>query len=259
MKKDDLCISNKTFSSRLLVGTGKYKDEIEALKSIEISGAEIVTVAVRRIDFSNKNSQSILDFISPDKFTILPNTAGSYNVKDAVRMAKLGREILGGEELVKLEVLNDPETLLPNMDMTIKAAEILVKENFDVMVYCTSDYESCKKLEDLGCVSIMPLAAPIGSGLGIIEPDKIQKIIDSVSVPVIIDAGIGTASDASIAMEMGADAVLLNTAIAKSKNPLDMAMSMKLAVQSGRLSFKSGRIPKSNASPSSPLSGIIES
>ena len=214
MTQDSLVVAGKNYSSRLLVGTGKYKDEAEAIASIEASGAEIVTVAVRRIDLQNDKDSSILDYISPDKYTILPNTAGAYSTKDAVRMAKLGREILGGKNLLKLEVLDDPKTLLPNMDSTIEAAEILVRDGFEVMVYCTADYESCMKLEDIGCVSIMPLAAPIGSGQGIAEPQKIQKIIDSVSVPVIIDAGIGTASDASIAMEMGADAVLLNTAIA---------------------------------------------
>ena len=259
MTQDSLVIAGKNYSSRLLVGTGKYKDEAEAIASIEASGAEIVTVAVRRIDLQNDKDSSILDYISPDKYTILPNTAGAYSTKDAVRMAKLGREILGGKNLLKLEVLDDPKTLLPNMDSTIEAAEILVRDGFEVMVYCTADYESCMKLEDIGCVSIMPLAAPIGSGQGIAEPKKIQKIIDSVSVPVIIDAGIGTASDASIAMEMGADAVLLNTAIAKSENPTQMALAMKLAVESGRLAHKSGRIPKSQPSPSSPEKGIIES
>ena len=259
MTQDNLVIAGKTYSSRLLVGTGKYKDEAEATVSIEASGSEIVTVAVRRIDLQNNKDSSILDYVSPEKYTILPNTAGAYTIKDAVRMANLGREILGGKNLLKLEVLDDPKTLLPNMDLTIQAAEILVRDGFEVMVYCTSDYESCMRLEVLGCVSIMPLAAPIGTGLGISEPQKIQKIIDSVAVPVIIDAGIGTASDASIAMEMGADAVLLNTAIAKSENPTQMATAMKLAVESGRLAYKSGRIPKSQPSPSSPEKGIIES
>ena len=259
MTADNLVIAGKSYSSRLLVGTGKYNNELEAVSSIKASGAEIVTVAVRRIDLNNNKDSSILDYISPEKYTILPNTAGAFSTKEAVRIAKLGREILNGKNLLKLEVLNDPKTLLPNMKLTIEAAEILVKDGFEVMVYCDSDYESCMKLQDLGCVSIMPLAAPIGSGLGISEPKKIQKIIDSVSVPVIIDAGIGTSSDATIAMEMGADAVLLNTAIARAKHPVEMALAMKLAVESGRLALKSGRIPKSDPSPSSPELGVIES
>lgn len=260
MVKDNFKIAGKEYSSRLLVGTGKYLNEKSASQAIRASGAEIVTVAIRRVEIdSNLRDECILNYISPKEFTILPNTAGCFSAEEAVRVARLGREILSNSNLIKLEVLSDPKSLLPLMDETLLATKELVKDGFEVMVYCNSDYESCMKLQDLGCVSIMPLAAPIGSGLGISEPKKIQKIIDSVSVPVIIDAGIGTSSDATIAMEMGADAVLLNTAIARAKHPVEMAMAMKLAVESGRLALKSGRIPKSDPSPSSPELGVIES
>ena len=257
MDEDNLKIAKSTFSSRLLVGTGKYKNEDEAKEAIQVSGAEIVTVAIRRVDFSNLKNSSILDYLPPEEFTILPNTAGSYTAEEAVRMARLGKEMLEGNSFVKLEVLKDPHTLLPNMDATVEAAKILTKEGFDVMVYCTDEYEYAIKLQEIGCASIMPLASPIGSGLGLVSPDKIQKIIEDISVPVIVDAGIGTASDVVIAMEMGADAVLLNSAIAYAENPIKMARAMKLATISGRESYLSGRMEKSQGKASSPNEGII--
>ena len=257
---DKLVVGSREFSSRLLVGTGKYRDFQETQDAIVASGAHVVTVAIRRTNIGqNKDEPNLLNYLNPEEFIILPNTAGCYSIDDAVRTCNLARELLDGHNLVKLEVLGDEKTLFPNMTQTLEAARVLVEDNFEVMVYCTDDPILCKELDDIGCVSIMPLAAPIGSGLGISEPKKIQKIIDSVSVPVIIDAGIGTSSDATIAMEMGADAVLLNTAIARAKHPVEMAMAMKLAVESGRLALKSGRIPKSDPSPSSPELGVIES
>lgn len=261
MSSDIFNIAGKDFSSRLLVGTGKYSDEREAILAIEASEAEIVTVAIRRVELEkNKRTQSILNYISPQKYTILPNTAGCFNAKEAIRIAYLGREILEGANLLKLEVLKDKETLLPLMDETIVAAKTLVKEGFEIMVYCTDDLNYAKELEDIGCVAIMPLAAPIGSGQGIVNPKAISSIIEKISCPVIIDAGIGTASEVAIAMEMGCDGVLLNSAIAKAKNPILMAEAMKEAARSGRKSFLAGRMKsQAKANPSSPMQGIVNS
>lgn len=261
MSKDLLKIAGKEYNSRLLVGTGKYLNEDQALKSIRASKSEIVTVAIRRVELDlNKRSDSILNYITPEQFTILPNTAGCFSAKEAVRIACLGRELLNGESLVKLEVLKDKETLLPLMDETVLAAKELVDLGFQVMVYCTDEIGYVENLEDIGCVAIMPLASPIGSGQGITNPDAILEIVDKITCPVIIDAGIGTASEVAVAMEMGCDGVLLNTAIAKSENPVLMAQAMKDAVLSGRKCFLAGRMPKrTKASPSSPLKGIVDS
>ena len=233
---DDLLnISGKHYKSRLLVGTGKYKDFQETKSAIEASGAEIVTVAIRRTNIGQDSSEpNILDFLSPDKFTILPNTAGCYSAEQAIRTCKLAREMLGGNNLVKLEVLEDKETLFPNMPETLKAAKDLVEDGFKVMVYCSDNPLQAKELERLGCVSVMPLASPIGSGLGIQNPHNIEMIISNADVPIIVDAGVGTASDASIAMELGCAGVLMNTAIAKADKPILMAEAMKKAVESGR-------------------------
>ena len=261
MSKQSFKIAGKDYSSRLLVGTGKYEDEEIAVEAIQASGAEIVTVAVRRIELdSNKRADCILNYISPKKFTILPNTAGCFSAKDAIRVAKLGREILSDSNLVKLEVLSDPKSLLPVMDETLLAAKELVKDGFEVMVYCTDNLDYAMKLEDLGCVAVMPLAAPIGSGLGIVNPNAISQIVKKLSCPVLVDAGIGTASEVSQAMELGCDGVLLNTAIARAKNPVLMAEAMKDAAISGRKAFLAGRIPKTDkGSPSSPTEGRVNS
>lgn len=249
----------KTFNSRLLIGTGKYKDLQETKDVLEASGAEIITVAVRRVNIENKNSPMLQDYIDPKKYTYLPNTAGCFTANEAVRTLKLARE-LGGWNLVKLEVLSDPKTLYPNMIETIAATKELIKSGFDVMVYTTDDPILCKILEDEGARAIMPLGAPIGSGLGIQNPLNISFIIEQVNIPVLIDAGVGTPSDAVIAMELGADAVLMNTAIALSQNPVMMAKAMKLAIESGRLGFLAGRMDKKKyASPSSPLENKIGS
>ena len=258
MKKDDcLKIENKKFYSRLIVGTGKYKSLSECAKAIKISGAEIVTVAVRRVNIIDKNKPLLMDFIDPKKITYLPNTAGCFNSEEALRTLRLAREI-GGWKLVKLEVLGDKKNLLPDMIETLKSTEVLTKEGFKVMVYCNDDPLMAKRLENVGASAIMPLAAPIGSGLGIQNKLNIQIIRKQTRLPLIIDAGIGSASDASIAMEMGCDGVLINTAIAKAKNPYQMAEAMKYAVISGRKSFLSGRIKKSTmASASSPKKGLI--
>ena len=257
---DFLNISGKTYKSRLLVGTGKYKDFQETRSAIEASGAEIVTVAIRRTNIGQDSSQpNILDFLSPDKFTILPNTAGCYSAEQAIRTCKLAREMLGGKNLVKLEVLEDKETLYPNMPETLRAAKDLVKDGFKVMVYCSDDPIQAKELERLGCVSVMPLASPIGSGLGIQNPHNIEMILSNADVPIIVDAGVGTASDASIAMELGCAGVLMNTAIAKADKPILMAEAMKKAVESGRQAYLAGRMKKKNlASASSPEKGLIE-
>ena len=224
---DSLNLAGRTYKSRLLVGTGKYKDFEETRSSIEASGAEIVTVAIRRTNIGQDSSEpNILDFLSPDKFTILPNTAGCYTAEEAIRTCKLARELLGGNNLVKLEVLGDKETLYPNMPETLKAAKDLVKDGFEVMVYCSDDPILAKELEELGCVSVMPLASPIGSGLGIQNPHNIEMILSKAEVPIIVDAGVGTASDASIAMELGCAGVLMNTAIAKAQKPILMAQAM---------------------------------
>lgn len=257
---ENLIIANKIYNSRLLVGTGKYKDFAETKNAIETSGAEIVTVAIRRVNIGqDKNQPNLLDFITPDKYIILPNTAGCFTADEAVRTLRLARELLDGHTLCKLEVLGDSQTLFPNMPETLKAAEILVKDGFEVMVYCADDPIQAKILEDLGCVAVMPLASLIGSGMGIINPYNLRLIIDQSKVPVIVDAGVGTASDATIAMELGCDGVLMNTAIANAKNPVLMANAMKLAVQSGRDAFLAGRMPRKfySADPSSPTQGLI--
>lgn len=257
---DSLNLAGRTYKSRLLVGTGKYKDFEETHSSIEASGAEIVTVAIRRTNIGQDSSEpNILDFLSPDKFTILPNTAGCYTAEEAIRTCKLARELLRGNNLVKLEVLGDKETLYPNMPETLKAAKNLVKDGFEVMVYCSDDPILAKELEELGCVSVMPLASPIGSGLGIQNPHNIEMILSKAEVPIIVDAGVGTASDASIAMELGCAGVLMNTAIAKAQKPILMAQAMKKAVESGRQAYLAGRMEKkSYASASSPMKGLIK-
>ncbi|KZY32956.1 thiazole synthase [Oleiphilus sp. HI0081] len=254
-----LTVAGKTYQSRLLVGTGKYKDLEETRLAIEASGAEIVTVAVRRTNIGqNKDEPNLLDVISPDKYTILPNTAGCYTAKDAVRTCKLARELLGGHDLVKLEVLGDQKTLFPDVTETLIAAEELIKDGFKVMVYTTDDPLVAKRLEEMGCVAVMPLGAPIGSGLGIRNPYNIKLILENAKVPILVDAGVGTASDASIAMELGCDGVLMNTAIAAAQDPILMAQAMRLAVESGRAAYLAGRMPrKLYASASSPIEGLI--
>ena len=258
MKKlDNLIIAKKKFKSRLIVGTGKYKSMSECAKAIKLSGAEIVTVAVRRVNIVDKNKPLLMDYINPKKITYLPNTAGCFNSKEALRTLRLAREI-GGWKLVKLEVLGDKKTLYPDMIETLKSTEILTKEGFKVMVYCTDDPLMAKRLENVGACAIMPLAAPIGSGLGIQNYTNIKIIRNQTKLPLIIDAGLGQASDATIAMELGCDGVLINTAIAKAKNPFQMAIAMKHAVLAGRDSYLSGRIDKHYfANPSSPIKGII--
>jgi thiazole synthase len=257
---DPLLIAGKSYSSRLLVGTGKYKDFAETRAAVEASGAQIVTVAIRRTNIGqDPNQPSLLDALPPAQFTILPNTAGCYNADDAVRTLKLARELLDGHDLVKLEVLGDQKTLFPNMAETLKAAETLVKDNFKVMVYCSDDPIAARQLEEIGCAAVMPLASLIGSGMGILNPWNLRIIIDNAKVPVLVDAGVGTASDAAIAMELGCDGVLMNTAIATARNPVLMATAMKKAVEAGRDAFLAGRMPKKpySASPSSPTGGLI--
>jgi thiazole synthase len=259
---NSLSIAGKSYSSRLLVGTGKYIDFAETKAAIEASGAQIVTVAIRRTNIGQSaNEPNILDAIPPSKFTILPNTAGCYSADDAVRTLRLARELLEGHDLVKLEVLGDPQTLYPNMPETLIAAKQLVKEGFKVMVYCSDDPILAKQLEEIGCVAVMPLASLIGSGMGILNPWNLQIIIANAKVPVLVDAGVGTASDAAIAMELGCDGVLMNTAIAAAKNPVLMASAMRKAVEAGREAFLAGRMPKKlySASPSSPVEGVISS
>jgi len=258
MKKiDNLIIAKKKFKSRLIVGTGKYRSMTECAKAIKLSGAEIVTVAVRRVNIVDKKKPLLMDYINPKKITYLPNTAGCFNSKEALRTLRLAREI-GGWKLVKLEVLGDKKTLFPDMIETLKSTEILTKEGFKVMVYCTDDPLMAKRLENVGACAIMPLAAPIGSGLGIQNYTNIKIIRNQTKLPLIIDAGLGQASDATIAMELGCDGVLINTAIAKAKNPFQMAIAMKHAVLAGRDSYLSGRIDKHYfANPSSPIKGII--
>ena len=258
----DLVIAGKTYQSRLLVGTGKYKDFAETRAAIDASGAEIVTVAIRRVNIGqNPGEPNLLDALPPSQFTILPNTAGCYTADDAIRTLRLGRELLDGHPLCKLEVLGDPTNLFPNMPETLKAAEILVKDGFQVMVYCADDPIQAKMLEDIGCVAVMPLASLIGSGMGIVNPWNLRLIIDSLKVPVLVDAGVGTASDATVAMELGCDGVLMNTAIAHAKNPVLMASAMKKAVEAGREAFLAGRMPRKyySADPSSPTTGLIGS
>ena len=257
-----LTIAGKTYRSRLLVGTGKYKDFAETRTAIEASGAEIVTVAIRRVNIGqNPSEPNLLDALPPSEFTILPNTAGCYTADDAIRTLRLGRELLDGHPLCKLEVLGDPTNLFPNMPETLKAAEILVKDGFQVMVYCADDPIQAKMLEDIGCVAVMPLASLIGSGMGIVNPWNLRLIIDSLKVPVLVDAGVGTASDVTVAMELGCDGVLMNTAIAHAKSPVLMASAMKKAVEAGREAFLAGRMPRKyySADPSSPTTGLIGS
>ncbi len=255
-----LVIAGKAYGSRLLVGTGKYRDFDETRRAIEASGAEIVTVAIRRTNIGqDKGEPSLLEVLPPSRFTILPNTAGCFDAQEAVRTLRLARELLDGAALVKLEVLADSETLFPNMPETLAAAKTLVAEGFQVMAYCSDDPILAKRLEEIGCVAVMPLASLIGSGMGILNPWNLQIIIDRLKVPVLVDAGIGTASDAAIAMELGCDGVLMNTAIAKAREPVRMARAMKLAVEAGREAYLAGRMPKKvyEASPSSPEGGLI--
>ena len=259
---DALLIAGKTYTSRLLIGTGKYKDFAETRAAVEASGAQIVTVAIRRTNIGqNRGEPSLLEYLPPSKYTYLPNTAGCYTAQDAVRTLRLARELLDGHELVKLEVLGDPHTLYPNMPETLKAAEQLVKENFKVMVYCSDDPIQAQMLEAAGCVAIMPLASLIGSGMGILNPWNLQLVLDKVKLPVFVDAGVGTASHAAVAMELGCDGVLMNTAIAAARNPVQMARAMKKAVEAGREAFLAGRMPKKlySAQPSSPAEGTISS
>lgn len=256
---DSFELAGRTYQSRLLVGTGKYKDMEETGAAIRASGAEIVTVAIRRTNIGQTPGEpNLLDVIPPEEFTILPNTAGCYSAKDAVRTCQLARELLDGHNLVKLEVLGDQKTLYPNIVETLSAAQTLVDDGFDVMVYTSDDPIVAHELEKIGCIAIMPLAAPIGSGLGVQTPYNILEIIENAQVPVLVDAGVGTASDAAIAMELGCDGVLMNTAIAEAQQPILMAQAMRHAIQAGRLAFKAGRMPKRRyASASSPLAGTI--
>ncbi len=250
-------VAGRRFNSRLIVGTGKYKDFAQNLAAVEASGAEMVTVAVRRVNVSDPNAPRLTDFIDPKKYTYLPNTAGCFTAEDAIRTLRLAREA-GGWNLVKLEVLGEARTLYPDMLETVRATEVLAKDGFDVMVYCTDDPIGAKRLEDAGAVAIMPLGAPIGSGLGIQNQVTIRLIIEGAKVPVLVDAGVGTASDAAVAMELGCHGVLMNTAIAEAKDPVMMARAMRLAVESGRLAYRAGRMPKRRyADPSSPLAGLI--
>ncbi|WP_338845729.1 thiazole synthase [Massilia sp. W12] len=261
LTEDGLTIAGKTYRSRLLVGSGKYRNLEQTREATIAAGAEIITVAIRRVNIGqDKNAPNLLDVLPPSDYTILPNTAGCYTAADAVYTLQLARELLNGHKLVKLEVLGDEKTLFPNMPETLKAAETLVKDGFDVMVYCSDDPIQARMLEDIGCCSIMPLASLIGSGMGILNPWNLSLIIEQSKVPVLVDAGVGTASDAAIAMELGCDGVLMNTAIAGASDPVRMARAMKLAVEAGREAFLAGRIPrKFAASPSSPMAGRIVS
>lgn len=256
---DPLVIAGRTLRSRLMVGTGKYKDFAETRAAVDASGAEIVTVAIRRTNLGQEAGQpNLLDYLPPDRYTLLPNTAGCYDVDSAVRTCRLAREMLDDHRLVKLEVLGDQKTLYPNITETLRAAEILCREGFEVMVYTTDDPLMARRLEEIGCVAVMPLAAPIGSGLGIQNRYTLREIVETLKVPVIVDAGVGTASDASIAMELGCDGVLMNTAIAEAREPVWMAEAMKHAVVAGRLAFRAGRMPRrAYASASSPLDGTF--
>jgi len=255
-----LRVAGRDYRSRLLVGTGKYKDFAQTRAAVEASGADIVTVAIRRTNLGQEpGAPSLLDFLPPSRFTYLPNTAGCYTADDAVRTLKLARELLDGHRLVKLEVLGDKDTLYPDVRQTLRAAEILVKDDFDVMVYTSDDPVIARELEAIGCVAIMPLASLIGSGMGILNPWNLRLVIEHAKVPVLVDAGVGTASDAAIAMELGCDGVLMNTAIALATDPVRMAGAMKLAVEAGREAFLAGRMPRKlyAASPSSPATGLI--
>jgi thiazole synthase len=258
MSDDLFMVGGKAFKSRLIVGTGKYASLEQNRDAIEASGAEMVTVAIRRFDLMDRGKGSLLDYISPEKYTFLPNTAGCYTADEAIRTAELGREALG-TDFVKLEVIGDQRTLFPDIVGLLEATKVLVEEGFIVMPYTNDDPITAKKLEDLGAAAVMPLGAPIGSGLGIRNPYNIQIILEMVKIPVIVDAGVGTASDAAIAMELGCDGVLMNTGIAGAKDPLAMARAMKLAVEAGRLAYNAGRIPKKlYAQASSPIAGMIE-
>lgn len=257
IQNDKLVIAGREFNSRLMVGTGKYASFQQMAQALEISGAEVITVAVRRINISDRSKESLLDYIDTKKYTLLPNTAGCYTADDAVRTCRLAREA-GLSDFVKLEVLGDEKTLFPDNEELLKATKILVKEGFTVLPYCSDDVILCRKLEDLGCAAVMPLGAPIGSGLGIRNPYNIRIILENIKVPVIVDAGVGCASDAAVAMELGCAGVLMNTAIAGAQDPIAMAEAMKLAVIAGRLSYNAGRIPrKLYANASSPLDGMI--
>jgi thiazole synthase len=257
LDEDSWTVAGKTFRSRLIVGTGKYKDFAENAAAVEASGAEIVTVAVRRVNIADPKAPMLTDYIDPKRITYLPNTAGCYTAEEAIRTLRLAREA-GGWSLVKLEVLGEAKTLYPDMIETLRATEILAKEGFEPMVYCADDPIAAKRLEDAGAVAIMPLGAPIGSGLGIQNPVTIRLIVEQAKVPVLVDAGVGTASDAAAAMELGCDGVLMNTAIAEAKNPILMAAAMKAAVEAGRLAYRAGRMGKRRyADPSSPLAGLI--
>ena len=259
MNNDQLIIAGKTYNSRLLTGSGKYKDLEETRAATEASGAEIVTVAIRRTNIGqNPDEPSLLDVLPPDKYTLLPNTAGCYTAEDAIRTCRLARELLDGHDLVKLEVLGDEKTLFPDVTATLEAAEVLVKDGFKIMVYTNDDPIIAKRLEDIGCIAVMPLAAPIGSGLGIRNPYNILTIVENASVPILVDAGVGTASDAAIAMELGCDGILMNTAIAAAQDPVLMASAMKKAVEAGREAFLAGRMPRKRyASASSPIDGTF--
>ncbi|MFN3566136.1 MAG: thiazole synthase [Burkholderiaceae bacterium] len=261
-RADLLRIGTREYTSRLLLGTGKYKDLAQTRAAVEASGAQIVTVAIRRTNIGqNKGEPNLLDVLPPAKYTILPNSAGCYTADDAIRTLRLARELLDGHPLCKLEVLGDPATLYPNMPETVKAAEVLVREGFEVMVYCSDDPIQARVLESIGCVAVMPLASLIGSGMGVLNPWNILLILEKARVPVIVDAGVGTASDAAIAMELGCAGVLMNTAVALAKDPVRMASAMKKAVEAGREAFLAGRMPKKiySASPSSPTAGVIGS
>ena len=257
---DRFVIAGKTYRSRLLTGTGKFRDLDETRRATEAAGSEIVTVAIRRTNIGqNPGEPNLLDVLPPGRYTLLPNTAGCYSADEAVRTCRLARELLDGHRLVKLEVLGDKKTLFPDVVQTLAAAEILVQDGFDVMVYTTDDPILCKRLEEIGCVAVMPLAAPIGSGLGIQNRYNLLEIVENAKVPIIVDAGVGTASDAAVAMELGCDGVLMNTAIAGARDPVLMAHAMQLAIQAGRAAFRAGRIPRKRyASASSPLEGIVE-
>ena len=256
---EGLTIAGKTYNSRLLVGSGKYRDLEQTRLATEASGADIITVAIRRVNIGqDPNAPSLLDVVPPSRYTILPNTAGCYNAEDAVYTLQLARELLNGHKLVKLEVLGDAHTLYPNMTETLAAAKTLVAEGFQVMVYCSDDPIQARMLEDLGCVAVMPLASLIGSGMGILNPWNLSLIIEQARVPVLVDAGVGTASDAAIAMELGCDGVLMNTAIAGARDPVRMARAMRLAVEAGREAYLAGRVPKRyTAQPSSPMAGRV--
>ncbi len=259
MAQGKLTIAGREFNSRLMVGTGKYASNEQMVAALEASGAEIITVAVRRVNLAEMGKGCMLDFIDPKKYTLLPNTAACFTAEDAIRTCRLAREA-GLSDMVKLEVLGDEKTLFPDNEELLKAAKVLVAEGFTVLPYCSDDVILCKKLEQLGCAAVMPLAAPIGSGLGIRNPYNLKIIMEAVSVPVIVDAGVGTASDAALAMELGCDGILMNTAIAGAKDPVAMARAMKLGVEAGRLAYEAGRIPKKlYATASSPLTDLIGS